>query len=433
LVFDFFSLVHCSIDAWLSTVSIHFCLYTQRSSGKGTSVILSEDSTLMTKVAHLTSAHSYRDVRILKKECRSLVQAGYDVSLIASHNRDEVVYGVKVIAIPPDAQRLRRRASGAAYIYRKALQAGSTAHVYREALRLNADVYHFHDLELIPVGLLLRARGKRVIYDIHEDMPRSVLSRVYLPQWTRRPISWLAERTENLAARHFSALVAATPAIGARFQAIHPQTMVVNNYPLRDELNGQIPTAWDERVNSVAYVGTLTPIRGGMQMVEAMAYVSEPLQARLELAGVIWPDQLQERMKRLPGWTRVCALGVVDRPGVAQLLGRVQAGLVLFLPEPNHIQAQPNKLFEYMSAGIPVIASDFPLWRKLIETVGCGLLVDPLNPSAIADAIEFILTHPEEAMAMGRRGREAVERHYNWESEKSKLLHLYAQIGVEPK
>ena len=129
------------------------------------------------------------------------------------------------------------------------------------------------------------------------------------------------------------------------------------------------------------------------------------------------------------GWDRVEELGTLGRSEVAQLFGQVSAGLVIFLPEPNHVEAMPNKLFEYMSAGIPVIASDFPLWHGIVEGAGCGLLVDPLDPRAIAGAIEHLLTHPEEAEAMGRRGRQAVERWYNWENEESKLLQLYASLG----
>jgi len=119
------------------------------------------------------------------------------------------------------------------------------------------------------------------------------------------------------------------------------------------------------------------------------------------------------------------AQGFVSRKDVAKLMGDSRMGLVLFHPAPNHIAAQPNKLFEYMSAGIPVIASDFPLWRQIVESSNCGLLVDPLNPQSIADAICWLIEHPKEAEEMGRCGREAVEREYNWGHEEAKLLSFY--------
>ena len=101
---------------------------------------------------------------------------------------------------------------------------------------------------------------------------------------------------------------------------------------------------------------------------------------------------------------------------------------MVFHPIENHIMSQPNKLFEYMSAGLPVVASDFPLWRSIIQEVGCGLLVDPTNPAAIAEAIRWLLERPAEAESMGLRGREAVRRIYNWENEQQKLVELYARL-----
>jgi len=150
--------------------------------------------------------------------------------------------------------------------------------------------------------------------------------------------------------------------------------------------------------------------------------------ARLQLAGQFSERDLQQRVQALPGWERVDALGFVDRTGVREVLGRSMAGLVTFLPAPNHIDAQPNKMFEYMSAGIPVIASDFPLWREIIAGNDCGLLVDPLFPEKIAEAIDYLVTHPEDAERMGRNGRKAVLERYNWQNEERKLLEFYERV-----
>ncbi len=95
---------------------------------------------------------------------------------------------------------------------------------------------------------------------------------------------------------------------------------------------------------------------------------------------------------------------------------------------PNHVDAQPNKMFEYMSAGIPVIASDFPLWREIIEGCGCGICVDPLDPKKIAEAIDYLVDNPEIARRMGENGRKAVYDRYNWDVEEKKLLALYDSL-----
>jgi len=109
-------------------------------------------------------------------------------------------------------------------------------------------------------------------------------------------------------------------------------------------------------------------------------------------------------------------------------LGSVRVGLVLHHPIPNEIDAQPIKLYEYMSAGLPIIASNFPLLKQIIEDVGCGLTVDPLDIRAVAAAMRWMLENPADAEAMGQRGRQAVLRIYNWDVEAVKLINLYNKI-----
>lgn len=368
------------------------------------------------RIVHLSSLHSAWDSRIYGKECRSLAKAGYKVSLIVPHERDEVVDGVEIKGFA------RTRAG------RLVRMTGTAWRLYREAMRLNGKIYHFHDTELIPIGLMLQVRGKQVVYDIHEDVPRVLLSRTYLPKWARRTIGWLVERIERMACRRFSALVAATPAIATRFEQISRRAVVVQNFPREEELGRPVGSAWSQRHDAVAYPGLIAHNRGIREMVDAMGMLSEKSGATLELAGWYDSGEIEKELSCLAGWKRVNVLGILDREEIALLLARVRAGLVLFHPEERFKVAYPIKMFEYMAAGIPVIASDFPLWRRIIEEAGCGLLVDPLNPIVIAEAIDFLLTHPEEAEAMGRRGREAVEQHYNWRTEEKKLLRLYADL-----
>ncbi len=118
----------------------------------------------------------------------------------------------------------------------------------------------------------------------------------------------------------------------------------------------------------------------------------------------------------------------MSRQEVANLLGKSSVGLVTYLPAPNHVDAQPNKLFEYMSVGLPVIASNFPLWREIVVDNNCGLCVDPTNPKEIADAINYFFNKNSESLKMGLNGKKAVENIYNWNPEEIKLISLYKEL-----
>jgi glycosyltransferase involved in cell wall biosynthesis len=175
----------------------------------------------------------------------------------------------------------------------------------------------------------------------------------------------------------------------------------------------------------VCFTGAISEERGAFQIVEALRCGS----IKLQLAGSYSPRSLRDVLVRLPGWENVIELGQVKRSRLAAIFGSSLAGLVLFHPVPNNVNAQPNKLFEYMSAGLPVIASDFTLWRQIVEGVGCGLCVDPLDPTGVARAMAWLAEHPDEARAMGQRGKAAVRERFNWESEARKLKEIYMELA----
>ena len=368
------------------------------------------------RVVHLTSVHRWNDVRIMGKMCRSLARAGHEVHLVAPREDAPSVEqrdGVWVHAVLYPRHRRQRLSR-------------TVPQVWRSAKAIPADLYHFHDPELIPVALGLKLLGRRVIYDVHEDVPKDVLDKDWIPRWLRKPVAGGAAAAERVASRCLDGLVAATPSIGRRFPA--DKTEVVQNFPMLEELVEGDATPFSERAPLVAYVGGMTPIRGVAEVVSAMAALPASLGARLALAGEFSPAGFEADVRARDVRRCVDFLGWQSRQQVAQLFAQACLGVVTFLPVANHLEAQPNKLFEYMSAGLPVIASDFPLWRRIVEPLGCGRLVDPANPAAIAEAICWLLDHRSEAQEMGRRGQQAVRQRFNWDTEAQTLLRFYARL-----
>lgn len=311
----------------------------------------------------------------------------------------------------------------------------STRRVYRKALALDAKLYHLHDPELIPCGLRLKRGGKTVIFDAHEDLPKQLLSKPYLGPVSSRALSGVFAAYEAFASRRFDGIVAATPSIRDKFLALKCRSIDINNFPIAGEL-GQAVAANEpgaghrihgNRGKQVCYVGGLTEIRGAREMVQAAALLHSD--TRINLVGAFNPPLLREELREHAGWSRIAEHGYLDRAGVARVMQASAAGLVTLRPAPNHIDSQPNKMFEYMSAGLPVIASDFPLWRAIIEDNACGICVDPRKPRAIAEAIDFLVSNPVIARRMGENGREMVRIRYNWVHEERKLADFYAALA----
>jgi glycosyltransferase involved in cell wall biosynthesis len=365
------------------------------------------------RIAHLTSAHPRNDTRIFMKQCRTLAAHGHDVTLVVADDKgDERKDGVTIADVGRLQGRLRRMLT-------------TTRRVFNKALALDADIYQLHDPELIPIGLALKRRGKIVIFDSHEDVPRQLLSKPYLGPVARRVLSRGFALFERYACARFDGIIAATPFIRDSFLKINPRTVDVNNFPMAGELESA--DAHASKLAEVCYVGGIGAIRGIRELVHAGAFLRSA--ARINLVGRFSDAGVETDVKAYPGWSRVNELGFLDRNGVREIMQRSVAGVVTFLPLPNHLDSLPTKMFEYMSSGIPVIASNFPLWRDIIEGNQCGLCVDPHDPRAIAAAIDYLVMNPTIAQAMGENGHRAVLEKYNWSVEAARLTDFYGAIA----
>lgn len=362
------------------------------------------------KVVHLTSVHGRYDIRIFRKMLVSTSQK-YDAALVVADGQgDETSNEVSIYDVGSPKGRINRMTE-------------IVGKVFRKALSLDGSIYHIHDPELIPIGLKLKKKGKKVIFDAHEDLPKQLRSKPYLNKFLKWSLPVLFEAYESYACRKFDAIICATPAIQNKFEKINKQSFAVNNFPILGELENSL--GWDNKVNDICYVGGMTEIRGLREVIQSLQYLDN---CRLHLVGRFSEPNLEKELKATVQWEKVIEHGFVDRKGVADILSKCKAGIVTFHEVPNHVDAQPNKMFEYMSAGVPVVASNFPLWKDIIEGQDCGICVDPTNPKDIADAVKILLADDELAKQKGENGVNAVKNVFNWKNEEQKLLDIYQRF-----
>ena len=360
------------------------------------------------KICHITTVHSRYDVRIFHKQCRSLSKH-YSVYLVVAdglgnESRDDIqIFDIGL----RQSSRIKRVKTDS----KKAL---------KKAIDLDCDLYHFHDPELTQIGIKLKRIDKKVVYDTHEDLPRQIMGKPYINKFIRPVLSKIIEWIENSAAKRFDYISCATPFIRDRFLKLNSNTVDINNYPIIGELH----SLGTKKINGFCYTGGITEERGIINIVSALKNTS----TTLFLAGPVENNNYLNQIKNLPEWEKVNYFGVVDRNKLGEIMSQSIAGLVTFLPLPNHINAQPNKIFEYMSSGIPVIGSNFELWKNIIEKNNCGICVDPLQPETITKAFKYLINNPDKAIQMGKNGQNAVQQKYNWSIEEEKLLKMYHNI-----
>lgn len=362
----------------------------------------------MTKVCQITTAHPRYDIRIFIKECSSLAKH-YEVHLIVSDGKgDEVRNNVHIHDVGVNTKSRILRFLKIVYLS------------YKKAVQLDCALYHFHDPDFILAGVLLKWKGKKVIYDTHEDAPRQMLTKEYLGIF-KRFVSSSFELVENWAARRYTAVITATPHIANRFRKLNSNTININNYPLLEEVTSTVSLKSELKI---AYVGGLTKDKGLSELIDALEFM--PVQ--LELAGEFESDSFKQKMMSKVGWEKVNYHGRLDRAGVLNLLEQCAAGMVVFNPTPNYINALPIKMFEYMAAGLPVVSSNFESWKEIIEGNQCGVCTDPMNPQDIASKTMEILNNPKAGLKMGENGIGAVREKFNWEIENANLSKVYKGI-----
>jgi len=368
------------------------------------------------KVCHLTTVHSIDDVRIFRKECTSLAANGFNVTLIACGNEsfEEIKNGVKRILLNiPVKNRLQR--------FFKRSKA-----VYKKALEVDADIYHFHDPELLPVGLKLKRKGKKVIFDSHEFYGEQIKEKPYLPKILRNIIAILYMRYEAYICKRIDAVIQVCTLNGKDyFENRSKKTIFITNTPVlqQNTLVNAIP--FENREYAI-YIGGLTFNRGITHLIEAVGFAKVKLILGGNFQSIIYRDEL----KKLNGYTFVSYKGFLSADEINYNLNQSFTGIstLLHVSQYHKIDTFPTKVYDYMAAGIPVIISDTDYAKKMVEKYHMGICVSPTDIEGIANAIKYLQNNKEIARQMGENGRRAFEEKFNWQVEEKKLLKLYNSL-----
>lgn len=372
------------------------------------------------KVCHITSGHSRYDARIFRKQCRTLVQNGIETVLVCCDGKDaESRDGIQIVSYSDHSLSKKERF--------KLLFVNQT--FLRYLLSLNADIYQFHELELLEVGRLLKKNGRKVIFDSHENWKEHItglLPNVFLMQ---RIFSCFFDLYYKYVLKKFDAIFSVSPNMVSELSKYNANVYFVSNYPIISNADEFIRPSFD--TNTFVYAGTVYEFSNQQNITKAIQKIDSYSTSYLVIGNI--DDKLKEKMLSLDNSHKLSFVSWVVPEDLRKRMSQCLAGVVLFDYIPlccnREGQMGSNKIFEYMQIGLPVICTDFLLWKKLIiDKYDCGIYVSPNNLDEITRAMRFLIENKSEARRMGENGRLAVLNEFNWENGIEEYLKIYHRI-----
>ena len=366
-------------------------------------------------ICHITNEHPRYDTRIFLKMCKSAASKEFEVTLLCADDLpEEVVDGVH---IKPVARKPRKR-------FERATRTADA--LFKAALRESADLYQLHDPELIRICSKLKKAGKKVIFDSHEDFPAQIMDKRWIPKLFRPIVAQSYAFYEKMVVKKLDFVIAVTEPTTKRFATYGTPAQTIHNYPLLSEF----PTTSSQKSfaksknQTLCFTGGISITRGMRQMFK----LAEDVDINLHLAGRIFTKEEKLFEDLLKTHPNVSFTGPYSREEMVEIYNNAAIALLLFLPIKNHITSLPNKMFEYMAGGLPIVASDIDHWKPVFQKYNCGFQVDPFDEEAVKNAVQYLIQHPDEARAMGEQGKNAVQQEYNWESEAELLYDIYTKL-----
>lgn len=365
------------------------------------------------RVCHISTVHKWNDIRIFQKQCTSLSKAGFEVHLIVPCRSPIPKHeNVQIHCLRTPKNRLDR-------IFRL------TKEAFQRATEVDAQVYHIHDPELLPTALKLKQSGKKVIYDAHENTPATIYDKEWIPfKVFRGIVSNFFTAYENFVAGKLDAVISVAEPLLERFE--NNRKVLIRNLPILSKFEGtELSKTLEAAVPGVIYAGGLTSIRNIITIVDALALSNKC--EYLHLFGEWESEAYFDECKKSQGWSKVCYWGFKESSEVYTFMKeKGQIGLVLFDGGvKNHQIALPNKAFEYMAAGLPIIMSDIPYWRQNFADI--AVFVDPRNAEEIAHTMDELYKQPERLHSLSRKGLDKIKS-LNWDAESHNLNKLYNEL-----
>jgi len=377
------------------------------------------------KICHISTVHNLFDTRIFYKECKSLANAGYEVYLIATHDMEEIIDGVHIIPLPERKGRFYR------FFIKDWL-------ALFKAIKLNARVYHFHDPELIFVGLILKFFRKKVIYDVHEDYRTSIPLKGWISFPFRHFIVRLFDFFERIGIRCFDRIIFAEEYYKNLYFVPEENSIDLLNYPIVGSAtvrNDASIMILRKNAFKLIYSGNISKDRGIYNIINSFIVLSKiRMDVDLYLIGYTPSDvfnYIDDIIVKEKLTERVLIVGeneYIKREIIDSYYEYMDISIALIPPDPHYYNKLLTKFYEYMQYGLPIVASDFPVWEEFLCNNQCGITVNPMDPVNVAETIIYLLENSDERRKMGGNGRQSVMKRYNWKTESNKLINLYKEL-----
>ena len=383
----------------------------------------------MPRVCMITTNHSPFDDRIFYKEAISLKNAGYDVCVVGRTNSmiKEEAHGIRVVGL--------KKGEGL-----KSIPILWKA-VADESSKADASIYHCHEPESFLIALyLMFFKGKKIIYDVHEYYVDALAELMHLPIKTFLVFLlnfFILYLIEPFFCQYASAIITADEGIAQRYRKFNDNVTSIFNFPVAELFNQDNYERIKERFGDsfvVVYVGGLSEERGILDAIKAVHKASmEQPRIKLLLIGSFMSKDFEETclkyVKLNELQDNVEFLGYMPHDDVPKYIKASDVGIALFHPTKRFMKTSyPIKLFEYMICGKPIIVSDFPAMKKVVDDARCGIFVDPTDVDDVSRAMVYATGHPDDLEAMGNRGTEAIKEKYNWRTMEKVLLDVYEKI-----